>query len=155
LVHHHTLFGDYLPSSSLIYKISRFGHDIGHSGVDLFFVLSGFLIYGHLFSKAPSYGSYVRKRIRRIYPVFLCVFCAYLIASVCMPSVSKLPTRPGAATAYVIENLLLLPGIFPIESMITVTWSLSYELFFYLTIPILIASTRMRYWRRFHRVLLF
>lgn len=155
LVHHHTLFGGYLASSSLLYALSRFGHDIGHSGVDLFFVLSGYLIYGHLISKAPRFGHYLRKRIRRLYPVFLCVVGAYVAVSLAIPSVSKLPATPAAAVLYLAENLLFLPGIFPMEPMITVTWSLSYEFLFYLVVPVLIAVTGMRTWRRSRRVALF
>jgi len=155
LVHHHTLFGGFLAQSSPFFELSQYGHDIGHSGVDLFFVLSGFLIYGHLFQRAPKYFSYLEKRARRIYPTFLFVFAVYLIASYWLPSVSKMPHSHAAALLYVFENLIFLPGIFPIEPVITVSWSISYEFLFYLSIPLLISLTGMRQWRRRSRVLLF
>lgn len=119
--------------------------------MDLFFVLSGYLIYGHVFQKAPDYFSYLHKRLRRIYPVFFTVFCFYLLASLWIPSVSKLPRSFFTALIYLIENLLFLPGIFPIDAMITVSWSLSYEFFFYLCIPIVVGATGMRRWSRSRR----
>jgi exopolysaccharide production protein ExoZ len=155
LVHHHTLFGWLLPSRSLAYDLSAFGQDIGFSGVDLFFVLSGYLIYGHLLHRNPPYFSYIRKRARRLYPTFLFVFCIYLIFSFLMPSLSKLPHGAVNQITYVIANLLFLPGIFPIKAVITVSWSLSYECFFYLSIPLVITFTAMRRWQRKLRVLFF
>jgi len=155
LVHHHSLFGYLLPASGGLYDLSAHAHDIGHSGVDLFFVLSGFLIYGHLLQRAPSYLSYLGKRLHRIYPTFISVFCLYIAFSLVVPSVSRLPHPASRALLYVIENLLFLPGIFAIEPLITVTWSLSYEFFFYLSIPLLIHLTGLRQWRRSRRIALF
>ena len=59
---------------------------------------------------------------------------------------SKLPQGAGAVVAYLLANLLLLPGLFPIEPLITVAWSLSYEFAYYLALPLLVAGTGMRDW---------
>lgn len=154
LVHHHTLFGAYLPEGSVLYRISNVSHTIGNSGVDLFFVLSGYLIYGHLLRSAPSYGTFLRRRIRRIYPTFLAVFAIYVLLAH-VSSNWKIPAGWWNETLYIIENLLLLPGIFPIEPLITVCWSLSYEFLFYLTVPLLVGLTGMRRWQRRWRVAAF
>jgi peptidoglycan/LPS O-acetylase OafA/YrhL len=53
---------------------------------------------------------------------------------------------------YLLQNLLFIPGIFHIEPLITVCWSLSFEWAFYLTIPLLIAVLRMRKWPPKQRV---
>jgi exopolysaccharide production protein ExoZ len=155
LVHHHTLFGGYLAPTTALYEVSSYGHAIGNTGVDLFFVLSGFLIYGHLLKRSPSFLSYLGKRIRRIYPTFLFVLSVYVVLSLLMPSLSKLPASPADAAVYLVQNLLFLPGLLPIDPLITVSWSLSYEFLFYLTIPILIWVTGMRRWKRRWRVLYF
>jgi peptidoglycan/LPS O-acetylase OafA/YrhL len=42
-------------------------------------------------------------------------------------------------TIYLIQNILLLPGLFPIIPLNTVTWSLSYEMLYYFTIPVIIS----------------
>jgi len=113
-------------------------HTIGNAGVDLFFVLSGYLIYGHLMRRPPPFAAYMARRIQRIYPAFLAVFLLYLLLAWRMPDAGKLPDD-GSLGGYLLANLLLLPGVFPIEPLITVAWSLSYEMFFYLVMPLIIA----------------
>jgi peptidoglycan/LPS O-acetylase OafA/YrhL len=154
LVHHHTLFGGYLPSQAPAFQISRFSHTVGNSGVDLFFVLSGFLIYGNLITKGGSYITFVKKRLRRIYPTFFTVFCLYFVGAKFM-SIERLPQRVSHEFVYLLQNLLFMPGIFNIEPLVTVAWSLSYEFFFYLSIPLTIKVTHMRRWRRSARVTFF
>lgn len=117
---------------------------IGHAGVDLFFVLSGFLIYGSLVTKPLRLGSYVRRRVERIYPTFLVVLAIYLVLSFTMPSSSKLPADRWDAVVYVLKNLLLLPGIVRMQPIISVAWSLSYEAFFYVLAPIVVGVLSMR-----------
>lgn len=48
-----------------------------------------------------------------------------------------------------------MPGLVPIEPMITVAWSLSCEMFYYLAIPLLIALLGLRSLRARWRVALF
>jgi peptidoglycan/LPS O-acetylase OafA/YrhL len=155
LVHHHTLFSGYLQQDTWLFRASRFTHTIGNSGVDLFFVLSGYLIYGHLSRSAPSYATFVVRRVRRIYPTFLAIFAIYVLLSYLMPGRPKLPATPTAQIVYLAANCLFLPGILPIEPLITVAWSLSYEFLFYLTIPLILAVSGMRRWRRWVRVAVF
>jgi len=145
LVHYVSLAGTTAPVAGAM-------HTIGNSGVDLFFVLSGYLIYGSLMRRPQRFGSFMARRVERIYPAFLAVFAVYLALSLAMPAHSKIPDE-GAA-AYLLANVLLLPGIFPIEPMITVAWSLSYEMFFYLLAPIVVAGARLRERSRPTRVLL-
>lgn len=110
-------------------------HALGNTGVDLFFLLSGFLIYGSVIRKPQPYLTFMVRRAQRIYPAFLAVFALYLVLSFMFPAKSKLPDVPLEAAIYIGQNLLLLPGLFAIEPIITVAWSLSYEMFFYLVIP--------------------
>jgi peptidoglycan/LPS O-acetylase OafA/YrhL len=49
----------------------------------------------------------------------------------------------------------LLPGIFSIPPVITVAWSLSYEIFFYLAIPLLVSLFWLRSWPTWARVAFF
>jgi exopolysaccharide production protein ExoZ len=52
-------------------------------------------------------------------------------------------------------NLLMLPGMTSIPAIITVSWSLSYEWFFYLTIPLVVAVFRLRRWMAWQRMAFF
>jgi exopolysaccharide production protein ExoZ len=71
------------------------------------------------------------------------VLALYLVLSLAVPSQSKLPAG-WQVLPYLTANLLLLPGIFPIEPIITVAWSLSYEMFFYLLMPAAISGFVLR-----------
>ena len=126
-------------------------HQVGNAGVDLFFVLSGYLIYGGLIDKPSSFWRYLQRRLWRIYPTFLAVLAIYLLISALLPQYSKLPAAAGAAAVYIVQNLLLLPGMFPVKPIIEVAWSLSYEMFFYLAMPAIIGALvlrrRSRTWR--------
>lgn len=139
------------PFTALLAALRR----VGHAGVDLFFVLSGLLIYGALIAGRWHYAGFMRRRLQRLYPTFLAVFLLYLVLSLLMPGASKLPAAPADAALYLLANLLLLPGLFPIEPMISVAWSLSYELAFYLLMPLLVVALQLRRWSSGQRVLLF
>jgi peptidoglycan/LPS O-acetylase OafA/YrhL len=128
---------------------------VGQSGVDLFFVLSGYLIYGTVIAKRVDYLRFMKRRVQRIYPTFLTVFVIYLVLSFVFPTENKIPKDPEKGALYVLQNLFLLPGLFDIRPIITVAWSLSYEFFFYLLIPILVAFTGMRDWQRLYRTFFF
>lgn len=154
-VHFHVLFCDYVERGGILFSISRFAGTVGHAGVDLFFVLSGCLIYGALIRNPVRYVPFMQRRIQRIYPAFLCVFGTYLFLSFLFPGLSRIPRSAGQAVLYILQNVLLLPGVMRIEPVITVAWSLSYEIFFYLSVPLLIWVTAMRRWNPAMRVLFF
>lgn len=156
MVHYTTLVEPWLGAGIPTREWATSLRGMGNAGVDLFFVLSGYLIYGTLISKPRPLAAYFRRRIQRIYPAFLAVFAIYLALSWLFPRESKIPTDGLlAAGSYILGNLLLLPGLFPIEPMIAVAWSLSYEMFYYLVIPVVIALLRLRGWPRGARMAAF
>ncbi|MEA2175327.1 MAG: exopolysaccharide production protein ExoZ [Blastocatellia bacterium] len=154
-VHYHSMFDPWAHAERFTRAFSSFTGTIGHSGVDLFFVLSGYLIYGLIFKKPGRYMKFIERRIQRIYPTFLVVLALYLLLSILFPGQSRIPSDTLAAASYILANILLLPGLLNIQPIITVAWSLSYEFFYYLTIPSMVALLGMRRWPGIHRVLLF
>jgi len=144
VVHFVTLIDPWMVPGSRLHAIAHDLHTIGNTGVDLFFVLSGYLIYGSLISRPQKFLRFMSRRVVRIYPTFAVIFLMYVALSFVFPAQSKIPSAPGAAVSYLAQNFLLLPGLFPIEPMITVAWSLSYEMFFYLAIPLVIVLARLR-----------
>lgn len=117
---------------------------VGFTGVDLFFVLSGYLIYGSLISRPQQLMRFISRRVVRIYPAFIVVFAIYVVMSFVFPAENKIPQSLIGGSIYLLLNFLLLPGLFPIVPMITVAWSLSYEMFFYLAIPFVITVFWLR-----------
>lgn len=155
LVHYVTLSESWIHTSPNFHLLTTSLHTIGNAGVDLFFVLSGYLIYGSLLKRHQPFTKFLSRRVQRIYPAFLTVFMIYLVLSFAFPAENKIPGQPLSALIYLLQNLLLLPGLFPIEPMITVAWSLSYEMFYYLAIPGVIAVFRLRKWSAMWRTTFF
>lgn len=146
LVHYCGQVAPWLREDSFSLQIAKYLNDIGNIGVDLFFVLSGYLIYGTLIKKDVGFPTHMRRRIQRIYPTFLVVLTIYLLLSIALPAENKFPGGLLNQIVYLAQNVLLLPGIFDIPPIITVAWSLSYEIFYYLLIPIVIAVFSLRKW---------
>ena len=144
LVHYVTLVTPWTESQIALMKFATALHTMGNTGVDLFFVLSGYLIYGSLIAKPQAFGRFMARRVKRIYPTFIVVFATYVGLSFLFPMENKIPLSIFLGLIYLLQNLLLLPGIFPIQPLITVAWSLSYEMFYYLVIPGVIAIWGLR-----------
>jgi peptidoglycan/LPS O-acetylase OafA/YrhL len=118
LVHYITLSEDWVSASPDWHRWTTLVRSLGNVGVDLFFVLSGYLIYGLLIKAERPFLPYLRRRVVRIYPAFAAVFAVYLLVSALLPQKSKLPEGTSDALLYIAANFLLLPGMFDIEPMI-------------------------------------
>lgn len=124
---------------------------LGWSGVDVFFVLSGFLITGILVrAKQHSAGRYFRnfymRRSLRIFPLYYLVIVLLLYV---------LPNRPpasdGAQMSYLLyyQNIrYALVGEKPFDPARLITWSLAIEEQFYLIWPALVWFASERVLRR-------
>ena len=152
-VHFDALFGRLLAGHPWWQGVSALAGSAGDAGVDLFFVLSGYLIYARVLDKPAGVGRFLRRRAQRIYPAFLCVLALYTVAALA-GATNRLP-RGAAGALYLLENAALLPGLFRIQPLVTVAWSLSYEAFFYGAIPLLVVATGMRRWNGRSRCLFF
>ena len=143
LAHYASQAGVSLTPGAISSQSANVLTQIGHTGVDLFFVISGFLMYGALVSRPQPAGAFLARRVQRIYPTFLFVLALYIGLSILFPGAGKLPATWSAAAWHVVMNALLLPGMIDVEPIITVAWSLSYEAFFYLAIALLAVSYKL------------
>lgn len=115
----------------------------GNAGVEFFFVLSGFIILSShkqdLF-RPSALGSYIKKRIVRVYPTYWIVFLSVMGIALLSP---QLRTTVPSGIWLMVKSLLLLPvsdadpGGAP---LLTVSWTLRYEIFFYACFSLLLLS---------------
>lgn len=101
-----------------------------HYGVDIFFFLSGFLIYRIITRSQFSFLNFARGRLLRIYPTFLVSFLVWLYIRIVLQS------YPFEISQFA-GNLLFLNAVpaLGVQPYNAVTWSLFYEFVFYLTFP--------------------
>src|SRR5437763_8974656 len=128
----------------------------GFIGVDIFFVISGFLITGiiarGLGRQRFSLAGFYNRRIRRIFPALLVVLCVVLVLGwlwMLPAAYAKLSTDVFASAAFFANIALLLQsGYFDVEAArkpLLHLWSLGIEEQFYLFWPlILMLAARLR-----------
>ncbi len=123
------------------------------SGVDLFFVLSGFLIGGILLDARPSpryFQTFYIRRAYRILPLYFLIIGLSLLPHLLVQffparaaRMSPLPLPWWSYATFTQNFWMAHRGVFG-PSGIGITWSLAIEEQFYLTIPLLIRKVRPR-----------
>jgi len=113
----------------------------GRYGVDVFFVLSGFLITTLLRQEAEAggirFGAFYLRRLRRLYPALLLMLALYLLTFPLLGVPGHHIEDAAVAATYLMDYLPLVLG-HPV--IIGHTWSLSVEEHFYLLWPLAVAG---------------
>ena len=110
---------------------------IGWSGVDLFFVLSGFLISGLLFEEWKKDGEinlrrfYLRRGLK-IYPSFYALLAVSVLVNLARPGI---PSYPVTWRSVLTESVFVQNYFTGVWGQ---TWSLAVEEHFYITLPIVL-----------------
>ena len=121
------------------------GHALGEFGVDIFFVLSGFVIALVLDTPHITAQRFLSDRIARIVPLYWVLTLVVLAGTLIAPSLFNSTT---ASFGNLLKSLFFIPYrkesgfIFP---MLFVGWTLNYEMMFYVVAAIsLILMRRYR-----------
>lgn len=121
----------------------------GYVGVDVFFVISGYLITGIIYrdivSNSFNYFRFLNRRIARLYPALLFTILLVLIAGFLIYN-SYYYTQASKIISYVLFsisniNFMQQKGYWDVsskESPLMHTWSLGVEQQFYLFFPLLL-----------------
>jgi len=135
----HSGFLEALPHAGML-EYTRFG-------VDLFFVLSGFLITGILTDSKGShhyFRNFYARRALRIWPLYyLVLFVAFVVAPLFAPSMRPTAVSVWPAFVFYVQNIVFAyRSTYPFG--LGATWSLAVEEQFYLTWPVLVFLLKKR-----------
>ncbi|WP_174301652.1 acyltransferase [Caulobacter sp. S45] len=115
---------------------------LAQCGVDVFFVISGFVMYSA--ARSETTGEFLRRRLIRIVPPY------WLATIVSAPLIllNHASALNGPLVAHVADSLLFIPHYSPehageIWPLLAVGWSLNYEMFFYIVFAAGIAARRL------------
>lgn len=119
---------DLVPLLSYTSALTRWGF----SGVDIFFALSGFVVYRSAQRSIPVRGiwPFVKKRLLRIYLGYWPVLLLIALTTVFVYQGSLPPLRK-----MVFSTLLLYPNIW--DNWLPPAWSLTMEIYFYMWIALI------------------
>ena len=121
IFHAHLLLARKIPGH--VHDRVEHAFAVGASGVHIFFVISGFVMVYTSSRSNLTPGSFLKRRLIRIYPIYWVVLALYLLAHQLMGAPYRLSLTQIAGAA------LLLPGYSPL--VIGPGWTLSYEMYFY------------------------
>ena len=138
--------GVHLQTSALDFLLRPFQE--GHRGVELFFVISGFILAlpfaaQHLNGGQPvSVGRYYLRRVTRLEPPYLVALLVFYFAAVVLRT-------PDAASPHFVSDFFL--RLFYLRNLVRgnaaqldgVTWTLEIEIQFYLLAPLLAQIFRL------------
>lgn len=110
----------------------------GYGAIDLFFVISGFVIVKSAFALQPGWTSlleFLKNRLGRIYPAYWLFLLLFIVTG--MVDISN-RTWGGFWCAF-----FLIPGYY--KSIIVITWTLRFEMYLYLLMGLVVLNRQFKY----------
>jgi exopolysaccharide production protein ExoZ len=111
--------------------VFHYPEQVLQAGVDLFFVISGFIMWvtTHRCSSGPK--AFLGKRIRRIVPLYWLFTALAVLIAIVAPQLGK-----STGAAHALASFLFLPAVNPVthlaEPVLAPGWTLNHEMLFYL-----------------------
>jgi peptidoglycan/LPS O-acetylase OafA/YrhL len=136
MVHHHGQYYDELYPGRTPLSVNFFA---GHFGVELFFIISGFVILMTIERKATVWA-FALARAVRLMPCFL---AALALATVILV-VAPMPPLDTPTVARFLANVTMAPLLFGERVVDLPYWTLTYEMVFYATMALLLALGGLR-----------
>ena len=119
---------------------------VGSAGVDVFFVISGFIMLvssRRLFAARGASATFLLRRLIRIVPLYWAVTSVYVVGYLLAPGALGRPVSVGTALA----SYLFWPHVGPdgtTHPVLVVGWTLNDEMFFYALFAAAVALPRGR-----------
>jgi peptidoglycan/LPS O-acetylase OafA/YrhL len=112
----------------------------GYLGVELFFIISGYVVL--LSAQGKTLGQFFTSRVMRLYPAYwvACTLC-FLVVRLFGPAVHTAGWSPylDAPVKGYVYNLTMLQNFFGVLNLDGVYWTLGYEISFYFLVALLIS----------------
>ena len=124
-----------VPDSAISFALSY-----GGRGVDLFFVISGFIIFYATHGARLTPAEFLRRRVERIVPLYFFVIVAVTILALALPATFDTPD--WYTPRHILRSLAFIAFTDGEMPVVYVGWSLEYEMYFYLVVALLMALTR-------------
>ena len=131
----------------VFHAVERAGQSFGTgaAGVDVFFVISGFIMWVVTSGRPTSPVEFLQRRVERIVPLYWGLTLITAAAAIAVPALFP-AMQPGAG--HVLKSLFFVPHADPtglIAPLVVPGWTLNYEMFFYvLFAAVLFAPARLR-----------
>lgn len=125
-----------------------FSKPVGEFGVDIFFVISGFVMWVSLEGRARKPGEFIAARFARIAPLYWFFTLGVAGAAIALPSLFF--QSRDMDVWFLVKSLFFIPALNPdvgdVTPFYTIGWTLVYEMFFYgvFACSLSIASKRIR-----------
>jgi peptidoglycan/LPS O-acetylase OafA/YrhL len=146
-LHHSCIWYFYLRTGTWEVPPSNLYTNFGQSSVALFFMITSFLFFSKLIegkAKGIDWGRLFISRILRLAPLYLCfmllffLLVAFISDGILVESVPKLTKGIVTWLGFRMLGAPDLNGVKDISTTVAgITWSLRYEWFFYLSLPVL------------------
>lgn len=115
-----------------------FSFEFGGYGVDLFFIISGFIMTYTMRGKIFSFRTFIKARVVRIIPIYWLLSLLALFVYILLPD--RINTSGG--TTNVAFSFLLLPT--EDKYLINNGWTLTYEFYFYFIFALSFIASRAK-----------
>lgn len=130
-----------IAAASVVFVHTQAPYSFGTFGVDIFFILSGFVIAMLVSQRRETPLRFFVSRVARIVPLYWLFTIGVFLLATLHPSL----VNSDASFYNLLKSLLFIPYTSPkgvIEPILFVGWSLNYEMLFYALVTIAIAITR-------------
>jgi exopolysaccharide production protein ExoZ len=129
-----------VPDGTFSFGLQHAGH-----GVDLFFVISGFIIFYASRRVRLTPADFLRRRIERIVPLYF--FVTFVVVTLAAAFPATFGAEGWGSAQHILKSLAFISFTDGTMPVVYVGWSLEYEMFFYLTVALLMGMAGRETWR--------
>ncbi len=142
-IHHAAIAWHFHQSGQIGMPPERFFAQIGQVGVALFFMITGFLFWDRLLKQQQSFDwrGFAISRVFRLYPLYLPLLLAVTLTAFYLQDWAAQDSPLQLLKQWLLWLTFNRPDINQVSGtgnlISNVTWTLTYEVYFYLALPLL------------------